>query len=161
MHGAGGMSAGVCAGLCSVFHVCMSLCSVALGMFPIHVHAYIAHVPRGYVCVCVSFWTHWSGTQTCQVYHWLKDTFPPARWCRLRLRGRCPNSTDRVSPEQACQGGCSAFPSCPCPHPFLHCTATPRLHAAPGFFFFFWLCQVLLAAWGIFVATCAIFLLLP
>ena len=52
MHGAGGMSAGVCAGLCSVFHVCMSLCSVALGMFPIHVHAYIAHVPRGYVCVC-------------------------------------------------------------------------------------------------------------
>jgi len=47
------MFAGVCAGLCSVFHVCMKLCSIALGMFPIHVHAYIAHVPRVCVCVCV------------------------------------------------------------------------------------------------------------
>lgn len=45
------MFAGLCAGLCRV-HVCMNLCSIALGMFPTHVHAHIAHVPRG-VCVCV------------------------------------------------------------------------------------------------------------
>ena len=95
------MFAGVCASLCSVFHVCMKLCSIALGMFPIHVHAYIAHVPRGRVCVCVCVCVCVSGPTeaACKPAKYttgLKTPSPQLAGADCARRGRCPNGTDRA-----------------------------------------------------------------
>ena len=89
------MFAGVRAGLCSVFHVCMMLCSIALGMFPIHVHAYIAHVPRVCVCVCVSGPTE-AAHKPAKCTTGLKTPSPQLAGADCACQGRCPNSTDRA-----------------------------------------------------------------